>query len=172
MNFGQADLAWNTNSPKVDPELISNAAALVGSVLGIKPVLYVPDGGTLDVVKKARGRKAALHAILDGVFHDLSKVADPTGLRIHILQADCRGDAEFVRDSIRAAYTQMGEITITSLGVVIGAHCGPPGCGHWRALRARSADDILSLQRQKPRIKKQRPVLLNTGRFLHCNFTH
>ena len=104
---------------------VSNAAALVGSVLGIKPVLYVPDGGTLDVVKKARGRKAALHAILDGVFHDLSKVADPPGLRIHILQADCRKDAEFVRDSIRAAYPQIGEITITSLGVVIGAHCGP-----------------------------------------------
>ena len=50
---------------------VSNAAALVGSVLGIKPVLYVPDGGTLDVAKKVRGRKAALKAILDGVLHDL-----------------------------------------------------------------------------------------------------
>ena len=35
---------------------VSNAAALVGSVPGIKPVLYVPDGGTLDVAKKGRGR--------------------------------------------------------------------------------------------------------------------
>ena len=104
---------------------VSNAAALVGSVLGIKPVLYVPDGGTLDVVKKARGRKAALRAILDGVLHDLSKLEDPTGLRIHILQADCRTDAEFLRDGIRAVYPHVGEITITSLGVVIGAHCGP-----------------------------------------------
>ena len=104
---------------------VSNAAALVGSVLGIKPVLYVPDRGTLDVVKKARGRKAALRAILDGVLHDLSKLEDPTGLRIHILQADCRTDAEFLRDGIRAVYPHVGEITITSLGVVIGAHCGP-----------------------------------------------
>ena len=104
---------------------VSNAAALVGSVLGIKPVLYVPDGGTLDVVKKARGRKAALRAILDGVLHDLSKLEDPTGLRIHILHADCYSDAEFLRDGIRAAYPRVGEITITSLGVVIGAHCGP-----------------------------------------------
>ena len=104
---------------------VSNAAALVGSVLNIKPVLYVPDRGTLDVAQKVRGRKAALKAILDGVLHDLSQVEDPTGLRIHILQADCRADAETVRDGILAAYPQVGEITITGLGVVIGAHCGP-----------------------------------------------
>ena len=104
---------------------VSNAAALVGSALGIKPVLYVPDRGTLDVAKKVRGRKTALKAILDGVLHDLSQVADPTGLRVHILQADCRADAEIVRDGIRAAFPQVGEITITGLGVVIGAHCGP-----------------------------------------------
>ena len=103
---------------------VSNSAALVGSLLNIKPVLYVPDRGTLDVVKKARGRKAALKAIIDGVLHDLSKI-DPAGMDIHILQADCRADAEYVRDAILAAYPQVGEITITGLGVVIGAHCGP-----------------------------------------------
>ena len=104
---------------------VSNAAALVGSMLNIKPVLYVPDRGTLDVAKKVRGRKAALKAILDGVLHDLSQVEDPTGFKVHILQADCRADAELVRDGIKAAFPQIGEITITSLGVVIGAHCGP-----------------------------------------------
>ena len=104
---------------------VSNAAALVGSVLNIKPVLYVPDMGTLDVAKKVHGRKTALKAILDGVLHDLNAVADPTGLRVHILQADCRADAEYVRDEIRKAYPQLGEITVTGLGVVIGAHCGP-----------------------------------------------
>ena len=90
-----------------------------------KPVLYVPDRGTLDVAKKVRGRKAAVKAILDGALHDLSQVKDPTGLKVHILQADCRADAETVRDGLRAAYPQLGEISITGLGVVIGAHCGP-----------------------------------------------
>ena len=103
---------------------VSNASALVGSMLNIKPVLYVPDGGTLDVAKKVRGRKAAIQTILDGVLGDLSRI-DPTGLKIHILQADCRGDAEILRDAIKTAYPQVGEITITGLGVVIGAHCGP-----------------------------------------------
>ena len=103
---------------------VSNASALVGSILSIKPVLYVPDRGTLDVAKKVRGRKAALAAIRDGVLHDLSQV-DCTGAEINILQADCRADAEWLRDEIRAAFPQVGEITITGLGVVIGAHCGP-----------------------------------------------
>ena len=103
---------------------VSNASALVGSLLGIKPVLYVPDRGTLDVVKKARGRKAALKSIRDGILNDFSK-SDPAGTEVHILHADCRADAEYIRDEIKSAYPQVGEITITQLGVVIGAHCGP-----------------------------------------------
>ena len=103
---------------------VSNASALVGSLLNIKPVLYVPDVGTLDVVKKARGRRAALKSIVDGVLHDLSQI-DPTGTDFMILHADCQSDAEHVRDEIRKVYPQIGEVRISSLGVVIGAHCGP-----------------------------------------------
>ncbi len=103
---------------------VSNASALVGSLLNIKPVLYVPDAGTLDVVKKARGRRAALKSIVDGVLHDLSQI-DPTGTDFMILHADCQGDAEHVRDEIRKVCPQIGEVRISSLGVVIGAHCGP-----------------------------------------------
>ena len=103
---------------------VSNAAALVGGMLAIKPVLYVPDAGTLDVAKKVRGRKTAVNSILDSAKADLAEV-DTNGQKIHILQADCRADAEYVRDELKKAYPDLGEITITSLGVVIGAHCGP-----------------------------------------------
>ena len=71
-----------------------------------------------------RGRKAALGEILRGVKDDLAGI-DPSGMEINILQADCRADAEYVRDEIKKAYPTVGEITITGLGVVIGAHCGP-----------------------------------------------
>ncbi len=103
---------------------VSNASALVGSLLNIKPVLYVPDRGTLDVVKKARGRKAALKSIRDGVLHDLSE-ADPSKTPVHILHADCEEDAAWLRDEILAAYPAVPKVTISQLGVVIGAHCGP-----------------------------------------------
>ena len=103
---------------------VSNASALVGSLLNIKPVLYVPDVGTLDVVKKARGRKAALNAIRDGILHDLEKI-DPAGLEITILHADCLADAQWVADELRRARPELGEVRTGSLGVVIGAHTGP-----------------------------------------------
>ena len=77
-------------------------------------MLYVPNAGTLDVAQKVRGRKAALRAIRDGILHDFSE-CDPTGTEIHILQADCVADAEWVRDEIRKAR----EITDKPLGMNI-----------------------------------------------------
>ena len=103
---------------------VSNASALVGSLLNIKPVLYVPDVGTLDVVKKARGRKAAMAAIRDGILSDLAQV-DAAGRTMLILHADCLADAQWVAEQVRAAHPELGEIQISSLGVVIGAHTGP-----------------------------------------------
>lgn len=103
---------------------VSNSAALVGSLLSVKPVLYVPDAGTLDVAKKVRGRKNALKTIYASIKADLSEI-DIEGLRVDILQADCREDAKLIEDSIRADFPNVGEINTTSLGVVIGAHCGP-----------------------------------------------
>ncbi|MBR1457580.1 MAG: DegV family protein [Oscillospiraceae bacterium] len=103
---------------------VSNASALVGSLLNIKPVLYVPDVGTLDVVKKARGRKAALCAIRDGILNDLSTV-DAAGQDMLILHADCLADAEWLRGQVLAAHPELAQIAISSLGVVIGAHTGP-----------------------------------------------
>ena len=100
---------------------VSNASALVGSILNIKPVLYVPDRGTLDVAKKVRGRKNALKLITDCVL----RAVDCTGTEVHILHADCFDDAALLRDAIRAEFPMVGNIEITSLGVVIGAHCGP-----------------------------------------------
>lgn len=103
---------------------VSNASALVGSLLSVKPVLYVPDRGTLDVSKKVVGRKAALSAIISGVSQDLSRI-DHTGLEIHILHADCMDNAEHVRDRLKKEFPDLGDITISGLGVVSGAHCGP-----------------------------------------------
>lgn len=48
---------------------ITAAAAAVGSVLNIKPVLQI-QGGKLDAYKKVRGMKAAMKAIIDGLKQD------------------------------------------------------------------------------------------------------
>ena len=117
--FTVDDLKWLRAGGRV-----SNISAILGTMLSIKPVLYVPDAGTLDAIEKARGRKSALKSILDGVKRDMAQV-DPTGRDVLILHADCLADAETVRDGLREAFPQLGEISISSLGVVIGAHTGP-----------------------------------------------
>lgn len=101
---------------------VSNAAAMVGSLLSIKPVLYVSDEGKLVVASKARGRKAALLDILERMKKDFT---EPDGKEVFINHADCLEDAKFMRDKVLEAFPTVSRVTITSLGVVIGAHCGP-----------------------------------------------
>lgn len=101
---------------------VSNASAMVGSLLSIKPMLYVSDNGALTVANKTRGRKASLLNIVERMKEDF---VSPDGQEIRILHADCLDDAEFVRSKILEIFPSVSKVIITSLGAVIGAHCGP-----------------------------------------------
>ena len=114
--FTVDDLNWLKRGGRV-----SNASALVGTLLSIKPVLYVPDEGTLVAATKVRGRKAALNNILESVRNDPIEGNAPEFLINH---ADCIDDASYVRDKIIEMYPN-ARVEISGLGVVIGAHCGP-----------------------------------------------
>lgn len=114
--FTVDDLNWLKRGGRV-----SNASALVGTLLSIKPVLYVPNDGTLVASTKVRGRKTALNSIIDSVKNDLKETEKPVFIINH---ADCMDDAKYVRDRILESYPD-ADITISGLGVVIGAHCGP-----------------------------------------------
>ena len=103
---------------------VSNSAALIGSLLNIKPVLYIPNEGTLIVSSKVRGRRKALNTIIDSVKQDL-KGQDTSELRFHLNHADCMEDAEYVKSKLLEAFPNVKEFRISGLGVVIGAHCGP-----------------------------------------------
>ena len=101
---------------------VSNSAALVGTLLNIKPVLYIPDEGTLVVSSKVRGRKKALNTILDSIINEIGK---PDGMEFLINHADCQEDAEYVKAKLLEKFPDIKNIQISGLGVVIGAHCGP-----------------------------------------------
>ncbi|MCR5673368.1 MAG: DegV family protein [Lachnospiraceae bacterium] len=114
--FTVDDLNWLKRGGRV-----SNASALVGTLLSIKPVLYVPDEGTLVAANKVRGRKVALNSIIESIRNDLKDVTAPAFMINH---ADCLDDAKYVMEKIKEAYPG-AKVTISGLGVVIGAHCGP-----------------------------------------------
>ena len=100
---------------------ISAATALFGTMLSIKPVMHVVDGGHLVPVSKARGRKASLMALVD----QMEKTAvDPAAGPVFISHGDCEGDALFVADEITRRFGNHN-ISINFVGPVIGNHSGP-----------------------------------------------
>ncbi len=100
---------------------ISAATAMFGTMLSIKPVMHVDDGGHLVPVSKARGRKASLVALVD----EMEKTAlNPAEQAIFISHGDCADEAQFVADEIRRRFGTK-EIYINFVGPVIGNHSGP-----------------------------------------------
>lgn len=100
---------------------VSAATALVGSALGIKPVLHVDNEGHLINVSKARGRKNSILALVDRME---ASAIEPQKQTVFISHGDCLADAEFLAAEVRKRFG-INDITINFVGPVIGAHSGP-----------------------------------------------
>ena len=100
---------------------ISPAAAFVGNLIGIKPVLHVDDEGHLVNVEKVRGRRASI-LTMASKYGELA--LDKEGSTIFISHADCKADADLLANAIKERYGATVDI-ITDVGPVIGAHSGP-----------------------------------------------
>lgn len=99
---------------------VSAATAIVGNLLGIKPVLHVDDDGHLINVLKARGRRNAV-ASLAAKYDELATEKAGT---VFISHADCIEDAESLAGMLREKHGADIKC-ITDIGPVIGAHAGP-----------------------------------------------
>jgi DegV family protein with EDD domain len=100
---------------------ISAATALVGTMLNIKPVLHVDDGGHLVSVSKVRGRKTSIEALAQQMeklgFADQNDAA-------FICHGDCLEDAQHLAKIIKER-CGVKEVFIGYTGAVIGSHSGP-----------------------------------------------
>lgn len=100
---------------------VSAVTALLGTTLSIKPVLHVDNEGRLINVKKVRGRKQSLDALVDMM--DETAI-NPTEQTIFITHGDCMEDAKYVADSVKSRFN-VKDVVINPLGPVIGSHSGP-----------------------------------------------
>ena len=100
---------------------IGATTALLGSLLGIKPVMKMDEDGKLCVVAKARGRKAALDALVDSM---QEKAIEPEKQIVFISHGDCINDAEYVKTQVMSKLG-VKEVVINYVDAVIGAHSGP-----------------------------------------------
>lgn len=99
---------------------LSGAAAVAGTLLGIKPVLHVDNEGHLIAMAKVRGRKSSLDALVERLKKTSLPLKDQV---IFVSHGDCEKDAQYVADAVRALGA--ARVEINHIGPVIGAHSGP-----------------------------------------------
>lgn len=101
---------------------ISGAAAVMGTMLDLKPIICETREGKLAPAEKVRGRKAALRLIVDRTVENIENASEQT---IIIMHADAAEDANRLEDLIRQRIPDIGGVEQIFVGPVIGAHCGP-----------------------------------------------
>lgn len=117
--FMVEDLQWLRRGGR-----LSNASAMVGSLLSIKPMLYVAEDGKLVAFQKVHGRKKCLKQLVETMKEDM---ADCTVEEITVISADDDEECLKEMDLIRETYPQFkdADILLTHLGPTICAHVGP-----------------------------------------------
>ena len=102
--------------------------ALLSSVLKIRPVISVVDGGMI-VAGKVRGsNKKSLDWMMDRFEEDVRQglVKDD---RVFLTHTGVHEDAVYMAGRVREIMPEMQEILETPAGSVIGSHCGPGTIG-------------------------------------------
>ena len=100
---------------------VSSTAAVVGSMLSIKPILHVDDEGHLIPMEKVRGRRQSLKALVD---HMEKTAIEPENQVVFISHGDVPEDCKLVENMVRE---RLGVQTVytNNIGPVVGSHSGP-----------------------------------------------
>ncbi len=100
---------------------VSKTAAVVGTMVQIKPMIHMDNEGKLQVIGKERGRKKSLNKIVDRAVEQYKGWENDI---VMITHGDCIEDAQYVAKLVRE---KMGidNILVNNIGTVIGSHTGP-----------------------------------------------
>ena len=109
---------------------IGGAARLIGSLLDLKPLVYVDhDTGKVEAAGRVRTRKRGLRTLYDRFFEQLN-TENP--MHIAVMHGDAPQDAERVAEWIEREYSP-AELMTDITGPVLGVHTGPRAialCGY------------------------------------------
>ena len=104
---------------------VSGVSKVVGNLLGIKPILHFNEEGKILNIAKAKGFKKALSELAN---YMKTKGTELDKYKIFVLEADCKDQAENFAESLKNQFGEL-DITIQTVGPVIGAHGGPGTIG-------------------------------------------
>ena len=102
---------------------VSKTAAVIGTMINLKPVLHVDDEGHLIPVSKVRGRKKSLIALVDNMEKQMGAYREQNDI-VFISHGDCEEEAKFVADLVKQRFG-IESFLINYVGPTIGAHSGP-----------------------------------------------
>ena len=108
------DLKYLQKGGRINP-----GVAVVGNLLGIKPILTVRNG-LVDAIGKERGKKRALDKIFNLMMND---IGDCNGKTIYIPNADADEDVEIIREMLKERLGIEGVDTF-EIGSTIVSHSG------------------------------------------------
>ena len=98
---------------------VGGAAALAGTMLKIKPMVYVA-GGTVNAFAKPRTMPRAIQLMLE----EMARKAEDLTLHVSVLHADASDEAEELRQRVEASF-DCAELYVTEFTPVMGVHAGP-----------------------------------------------
>lgn len=102
---------------------VSKTAAIVGTLINVKPVLHVDNEGRLIPLFNVRGRKKALISLVDQMEARLKNYPGKNDI-FFISHGDCLEDAEFVAGLVKERFG-IQDCLINYVSPTIGAHSGP-----------------------------------------------
>lgn len=102
---------------------VSKVAAVVGTMINLKPLLHVDNEGHLIPLKNVRGRRKSLSGLVSMMEERIGDWKDKN-TKIFISHGDCQEDAEYVAKLVREKFGYE-TFLINTIGATIGAHAGP-----------------------------------------------
>ncbi len=101
---------------------VSAATAVVGTMLGIKPIMHVNNEGKLIKIGTVRGRRASIDALCEKAKNSVIDAKEK--LVAFISHGDCEEDAKYLAEKIKRE-VGFKDVLIGYVGSVIGSHSGP-----------------------------------------------
>ena len=118
--FFSTDLKYFKRSGRV-----SGAAATVGAILNICPIMRLDDKGRIIAYDKVRGKKNAIRETLRTMEAHVQDGVSYAG-KCFICHSNCPTEAEETKVAVQARFPHIaGEIRICDIGTIIASHCGP-----------------------------------------------
>lgn len=118
--FFSTDLKYYRRSGRV-----SGAAATIGAILNICPIMRLDDTGHIIAYDKVRGKKKAIQRTIQVMEEHAENGLQYSG-KCWICHSNCLAEAEETKEAVRQHFPNIsGEIRICDIGTIIASHCGP-----------------------------------------------